>query len=138
VEAEPDVEKHEQLDLTSGGPGEEDEDVLYEVRAKATLYEYVKKDDAKKWVTKGLGPLRVLKHRDTKATRILLRGDPTGKIVINKGLIPSFKYEPTEKTVKIMTTDDSGKSLETWLLQVKTPESAKALAEVLESNKASS
>jgi hypothetical protein len=138
VEAEPDVEHHEQLDLTSGGPGEEGEDVLHEVRAKALQFGYIKKDDKQGWETKGVGPLRVLKNKDTKATRILLRGDPSGKIILNKGLLPSCKYAPTGKTVNITTTDDSGKGLETWLLQVKTPESAKALAEVLESNKTSS
>jgi len=137
VEADPDVEHHEQLDLTSGGPGEEDEDVLHEVRAKALRYESVKKDEDKIWVSKGVGPLRVLKNRDTKATRILLRGDPTGKIVINKALIPSFKYESNAKTLKILTAGDSGAGLETWMLQVKTPESAEALAKVLESNKTS-
>lgn len=127
---DPDAEKHEQINLTAGGPGEEDEDVLYEVRAKALLW----KDS--KWDTRGLGPLRVLKHKETLATRILLRADPSGTIVMNKALIPQT-YEANAKTVKLITAGEEGKSLETWLLQIKTAEAAQGLVKVLEANKPS-
>jgi RanBP1 domain len=136
VEGDPDAERHEQLDLTSGGPGEEDEEVLHEVRAKAV--KFVTKDGQSAWETKGLGPLRVLKNKDIKATRMLLRGDPSGKIVLNKGLLPNIKYEATGKTVKVMALGEKGEGLETWVMQVKTQEFAEALAEVLEANKPSS
>lgn len=134
MEGDPDAEHHDQINLTAGGPGEENEEVLYEVRAKAQKYLGAEEG----WMTKGLGPLRILKHKDTKATRILLRADPSGSIVMNKGLVEQFTYEPNGKTVKVLTTGEDGKALETWLLQVKTAESAKKLAEVLESNKTAS
>jgi len=136
VEGDPDVERHEQLDLTSGGPGEEDEEVLHEVRAKAV--KFVTKDGQSSWETKGLGPLRILKNKDTKAVRMLLRGDPSGNIVLNKGLLPNIKYEATGKTVKVMALGEKGEGLETWVLQLKTQEFADALAEVMEMNKPSS
>ncbi|PBP19865.1 RanBP1 domain protein [Diplocarpon rosae] len=128
ADGDPDAEHHEQLNLTAGGPGEEDEEVLHEVRAKAQKFE-------KAWVTKGLGFLRILKHKDTKATRMLLRADPTGTVIMNKSLVEQFKYESNAKTVKVLTAADDGKGLETWLLQVKTEDSAKKLAQILEENK---
>ncbi|KAH6682616.1 hypothetical protein B0J14DRAFT_466974 [Halenospora varia] len=138
VEGDPDAEQHEQIDLTAGGPGEEDEEVLHEVRSKALKFVTKSEGDKGQWETKGLGPLRVLKHKDTKAVRILLRADPSGTIVLNKALLSGAKYEPSGKTIKLMTAADTGKGLETWILQVKTPELADSLSKILESNKPSS
>ncbi|RDW82002.1 hypothetical protein BP6252_03114 [Coleophoma cylindrospora] len=133
---DPDAEHHEQIDLTKGGPGEEHEDCIYEVRAKAL--KFTPSDAGNPWSTKGLGPLRVLKHKENNATRVLLRADPSGTIVLNKGILAGVEYAANGKTLKFLCTSDSGSGLETWMLQVKTPESATALAQVLESNKSSS
>jgi hypothetical protein len=131
------TEHHEQIDLTAGGPGEEDEEVVHEVRAKALKFSPKENgDNSNQWETKGVGPLRVLKHKETGVSRILLRADPRGTIVLNKGLLSGIKYEAAKKTVKFLTREDHGTGLETWILQVKTPESANALAEVLEASKA--
>ncbi|CAG8958095.1 hypothetical protein HYFRA_00000440 [Hymenoscyphus fraxineus] len=127
-EADPDGVHHEQIDLTAGGPGEEDEDVIHEVRAK------VQKWNGASWDKQGLGPLRVLRHKLTKATRILVRADPSGTIVMNKALL-SGEYKSAGKTMKITTVGDDSKPLETWLIQVKTSEFAKTLAEILQANK---
>ncbi|RDL39185.1 uncharacterized protein BP5553_03525 [Venustampulla echinocandica] len=137
AEGDPDAEYHEQIDLTAGGPGEENEDVLHEVRAKAL--KFVTPGDGTKgaWETKGVGPLRVLRNKDTKAVRILLRAEPRGTVALNKALLSKVKYEATQKTVRISAISDNGKSMETWVLQVKTPEIAQGLAEVMESNKPS-
>jgi hypothetical protein len=133
---DPDAERHEQIDLTKGGAGEENEDVLHQVRTKALKFEASKEDPKKnEWVVKGLGPLRVLKHKETGSCRILLRADPSGTIVLNKGILGNVTYESSGKTLKLLTAGEGGQSLETWLLQVKTPESAKELAEVLDKNK---
>ncbi|KAL3427126.1 RanBP1 domain-containing protein [Phlyctema vagabunda] len=133
---DPDAEKHEQIDLTKGGPGEEDEELLHEVRAKAL--KYTPSEDKNPWVTKGLGPLRVLKHKETKASRVLLRADPSGTIVLNKGILAGVEFAANGKTLKFLAASDSAGSLETWMLQVKTPEFATELAKVLEANKSSS
>jgi hypothetical protein len=135
ADADPDAEHHEQINLTAGGPGEEDEEVVHEVRAKALKWIEKKDDENAKWDTRGVGPLRVLKHKDTGIARILLRGDPSGKIILNKGLLPKISYEASAKTVKFVAAADVGEGLETWIVQVKTPEFAEKLAEVLESNK---
>jgi hypothetical protein len=138
ADADPDAERHEQIDLTAGGPGEEEEEVVHEVRAKALKFSSkADGDNSAGWDTKGVGPLRILKHKETKASRILMRADPSGTIVLNKNILGQVKYESNGKTLKLLTASDAGKGLETWMLQVKTPEFAEKLAEVLEENKAS-
>lgn len=138
ADADPDAEHHEQIDLTAGGPGEEDELSVHEVRAKALKWCKKDGDASEPWVTQGVGPLRVLKHKETGVSRILLRADPSGKIILNKGILGNVEYKANGKTLKIMTASDDGKGMETYVLQVKTPEFAQKLAEVLEANKASS
>ncbi|KAK8032951.1 hypothetical protein PG991_002349 [Apiospora marii] len=135
----------EQISLTTGGPGEENEEILLEVRAKATKFVPVVKggdgdEDGNKspWRTQGLGPLRVLKNKSTGCVRLLLRAEPRGHVAMNKALLSQFEYKPdnVKKTsIKIMTANDDGAGLETWLLQVKKPETAAELATVLEANK---
>lgn len=134
ADAGPEAEVHEQINLTAGGPGEEDEEVIHEVRAKALRFQTDEVDGKNKWVTAGIGPLRVLKHKDTGVSRVLLRGDPSGKIALNKGILGNLTYTADAKTVKFLAAE--GKDLETWLLQVKTPEFAQKLADVLNEVKA--
>ncbi|KAI0537222.1 hypothetical protein GGR58DRAFT_513964 [Xylaria digitata] len=132
----------EQISLTEGGPGEEDETILHEVRAKAIKYIPVPQqgdEDEEKgkspWSTRGVGPLRILKNKSTGAVRMLLRAEPRGHVALNKTILPDVEYKVKSKTVHFLASDDSGSGLETWMLQVKKPESATALAEVLEANK---
>ncbi|XDG03955.1 hypothetical protein ABKA04_003570 [Annulohypoxylon sp. FPYF3050] len=131
----------EQISLTDGGPGEEDEIILHEVRAKAIKYVTISKDsedeEEKKspWATQGVGPLRVLKNKSTGTVRVLLRAEPRGHIAMNKALLPDIEYKSKEKTVTFAAVKDDGAGLETWLLQVKKPEFAQELVRVLEANK---
>lgn len=123
--------KDPQLDLAAAGPGEEHEDVLFTVKAKAMIYIAEKKN----WQSKGVGMLRVLKHRDSKKTRILMRQDPSGKIVLNAALVSTLKYEYSpSKVVKMAIPTDTGK-LSTWLVRVGEDEDAMELAKILEAEK---
>lgn len=123
--------KDPQLDLTVAGPGEEHEDVLFTVKAKAMIYDAEKKN----WPSKGVGMLRVLKHRDSNKTRILMRQDPSGKIVLNAALVSTLKYQHTPpKNVKMAIPTDTGK-LSTWMLRVNKDEDAMELAKTLEAEK---
>lgn len=145
--ADGDEERQAQISLTEGGPGEEDEAVVHEVRAKALRLKTSKDDDdegdsgkdGKKspWNVMGVGPLRLLKHKTTGAVRLLLRAEPRGHVALNKAVLPNFTYKPETggKYVKLTTSNDKGDGLETWMLQVKTMESAQALANALEANK---
>ncbi|KAI1428645.1 hypothetical protein F5Y12DRAFT_782522 [Xylaria sp. FL1777] len=129
----------EQISLTEGGPGEEDETLVHEVRAKAIKYIPVQKGDEDQekspWSTRGVGPLRVLKSKTTGAVRVLLRAEPRGHIALNKTILPDVEFKPKLKTVNFVAADDNGSGLETWLLQVKTADLAVELAGVLEANK---
>ena len=126
---EPQAEQ-EQIDLTKG-PGEEDEENLFEVKGKALAYNKEKKE----WANKGVGPLRVLKHPETGKTRILMRQDPSGKIVINTALLSGVDYEYTApKSVKMAVAMDNGK-LSTYMIHVGKDDDAKELAKILQENK---
>lgn len=125
------AEKQEQIDLTSSGPGEEDEDVIMQVKAKALQWD----KDLSSWASKGLGPLRVLRNRESQHTRVLLRQDPSGKIVLNFALSKSFTYESSQsKTVRVPIVNESGK-IESWMIKVGNDEDAKKLASTMEDNR---
>ena len=125
------AEKQEQIDLTSPGPGEEDEDVVLQVKAKALKYDV----PSSSWASKGVGPLRVLKNRESHQTRVLLRQDPSGRIVLNFALSKSFAYESAQsKTVRMPFVGESGK-IESWMIKVGNDDDAKKLASTLEENK---
>ncbi|KAF7874058.1 hypothetical protein EAF04_002730 [Stromatinia cepivora] len=127
---------HAQVNLLESNPGEENEDVIHSVRTRALKFSPREEGDEKSpWDTKGVGPLKVLRHKGTKATRIVLRSDPSGSIILNKSLLSQVKYEASGKTIKLMTVGDDGKGLQTWVLQLKGNELAEELAKCLEDNK---
>ncbi|KAH8785104.1 hypothetical protein F5883DRAFT_402920 [Diaporthe sp. PMI_573] len=143
--ADEDGKPQEQISLTEGGPGEEDELVVHEVRAKALRLAPKSDDDDEKdkgakknpWKTEGLGPLRLLKHKSTGAVRLLLRGEPRGNVAMNKTILPDFDYKVDKgaKWIKVPCAKEDGKGLETWMLQVKTNELAVKLTDALEEHK---
>ncbi|KAL2042176.1 hypothetical protein N7G274_005364 [Stereocaulon virgatum] len=123
--------KDEQIDLTAGGQGEEDEDVAFVVKGKAIMYN----PSSKVWDTKGLGFLRILKHRDTGKSRMVMRTDPSGKIILNASLSSQLKYTSSQKQhVRIPFANAEGK-IEAWTLKVGKDGDAKALSKILEENK---
>ncbi|PTB64186.1 hypothetical protein BBK36DRAFT_1124512 [Trichoderma citrinoviride] len=134
-------EKHEQISLTEGA--EKDEDILHEVRAKVLKFvpmgetsEGEEKKAKNPWVTKGVGSLRLLKHKETSAVRLLLRAEPRGNVAMNRIVLPDLSYKANEKYVKMTTSNETGDGLETWMIQVKTKELAKELGDALEKHKA--
>ncbi|EGS18650.1 uncharacterized protein CTHT_0052560 [Thermochaetoides thermophila DSM 1495] len=152
--ADADEQPQEQISLTDGGPGEEDESVVHEVRAKAVKLvtaadssadssngsgeKPAEKKSNSPWKVMGVGPLRLLKHKQTGAVRMLLRAEPRGNIALNKLVLPQFTYKPdaaTPKFIKFAAARDDGKGLETWMIQVKTPQLAQELAAALEEHK---
>ena len=131
AQGEEDEGEDRQIDLTAGGPGEEDEDVVFEIKAKAMVYDR----PSSKWDVKGVGFLRVLKNRDTGKTRVLMRQDPSGKVMLNASLTWRLTYEsPQSKHVRFPFASESGR-LEAWTLRVGKDEDAKELVKVLEENK---
>ncbi|KAI8673685.1 RanBD1 domain-containing protein [Fusarium keratoplasticum] len=133
-------EKHEQVNLTEGL--EKDEDVLHDVRAKVLKFvpageksEEKKPKSQSPWSTQGVGALRLLKHKETSAVRLLLRAEPRGHIALNRAVLPDMSYKADKKYVKITTSNEKGDGLETWMIQVKTADLAKELAAAMEKHK---
>ncbi|KAI9837103.1 MAG: hypothetical protein M1819_000754 [Sarea resinae] len=126
------AQNSKQINLASSGPGEENEDVVFEVRAKAMLYEEKEGSDKKSWTNKGVGPFRVLRHRETGKHRILLRQDPSGKVVINAAVLSGvdYKYQATKSV--ILQTANSERKFSLWALKVGKDDDAHKLAELLE------
>ncbi|ETV80863.1 hypothetical protein H257_06319 [Aphanomyces astaci] len=66
--------------------GEEDEDVLFTIRAKLFDYKETllnKGTGAKSWCERGVGNVRFLKHKEAGKVRLLMRQEKTLKILIN-------------------------------------------------------
>lgn len=137
------ADKQDQINLTDGL--EPDEELLHEVRAKVLKFmppgegadEEEKAKPRSPWSTQGVGQLRLLKHKKTSVVRLLLRADPRGNVAMNRAVLAHVRYEATEKYVKVTTSNEAGDGLETWMVQVKTKELAKQLAEALEKHKGS-
>jgi nucleoporin NUP2 len=66
------------------GAGEEDEETVHSVKLKS--YVLREEEDKKNWVEMGYGVLRLKKHKDTGARRVLLRSSSTGQILIVSSL----------------------------------------------------
>lgn len=60
------------------GEGEEDEETTHSVKTK--VYSLNKEEGA--WKELGVGLLKVKKHKETGARRLLLRNSSTGKIIV--------------------------------------------------------
>ena len=69
---------------------EEDEEVLYKVRAKLFRFDA----DAKEWKERGTGDCKFLKNKKTNKVRILMRRDKTLKICANHIIAPEYTLKP--------------------------------------------
>jgi len=67
--------------------GEEDEDVLFKMRAK--LFRFDK--DSKQWKERGTGDVKFLQHKETKKIRLLMRREKTLKVCANHYIHPLLK-----------------------------------------------
>ena len=124
-------------------PGEENEDVLLEVRTKVLEYMSDKdlsaigsKEEAG-WKTRGLGPLRVLRNSETRRARIVMRSEPGANVVINSPLIQQNRYDvnPSGKEGATLKTGVymNGK-LKNWVFKVKNMKLAYELSSCLQEN----
>ncbi|KAL6454817.1 LOW QUALITY PROTEIN: YRB1 Ran-specific GTPase-activating protein 1 [Candida maltosa Xu316] len=84
VEFTPVVQLDKKVDVKTN---EEDEEVLYKVRAKFHA-------DTKEWKERGTGDVKFLKHNKTHKIRILMRRDKTLKICANHLISPDYELKP--------------------------------------------
>lgn len=69
---------------------EEDEEVLFKVRAKLFRFDA----DAKEWKERGTGDVKFLKNKTTGKVRLLMRRDKTLKVCANHIIAPEYVLKP--------------------------------------------
>ncbi|CAL1542870.1 unnamed protein product [Lymnaea stagnalis] len=72
--------------------GEEEENILFEARGK--MYRFVSGE----WKEKGVGVVKILEHKETKKTRVLMRRDQVLKICCNHKIEPALNLQPMAKS----------------------------------------
>ncbi|XP_030568184.1 E3 SUMO-protein ligase RanBP2 [Drosophila novamexicana] len=81
--------------------GEEDEFLLYVQRAK--LYRLT---EAGEWKERGLGDLKILRHKETKNLRVVMRREKVLKICLNHVLNSSVVYKPKDEKTWLFAVHD--------------------------------
>ncbi|KAI9504617.1 Ran binding domain-containing protein, partial [Coemansia spiralis] len=69
---------------------EEDEDSIFKMRAKLFRFDF----DAKEWKERGTGDVKLLKHKETKKVRLLMRRDKTLKVCANHYITEDMVLSP--------------------------------------------
>ncbi|KAI9771091.1 MAG: hypothetical protein M1840_002442 [Geoglossum simile] len=111
-------------------PGESDEDVIFQVKARP--YEFIRKTG--QYEKRNAGRFRVLKHRATGKTRIVHRTNPLWNVLLNAALLPTLRYEASaDNSVRIIIASEDG-ALKQWKMKVLKKEDAAELARVLNEN----
>ncbi|KAL5527627.1 SBP1 [Sanghuangporus baumii] len=93
TEEEPNVEFKPVIHLTEQVETktlEEDEDALFKMRAK--LFRFDSGEGA--WKERGTGDVRLLKHKETKKVRLVMRRDKTLKVCANHLIISEMRLQP--------------------------------------------
>lgn len=88
------VVKLEEVDVKSG---EEDEEVMFGMRAKLFIFGETMLDVGtgnKTWRERGVGEVRLLRHREHQRIRLLMRQEKTMKVIANHALDPRIRLEP--------------------------------------------
>ncbi|CAH2354483.1 nucleoporin Nup2p [[Candida] railenensis] len=114
--------------------GEEDEEVLYTKRTKLMLFDPSNKEQP--YVNKGLGDVKVLKNKDSQKARILIRADGGLRVLLNTLVNKDVQYDTigNGSMVRVPTVKED-KSIETFILKVKTPADGAELLKSLNDSK---
>ncbi|EDW81043.2 uncharacterized protein Dwil_GK11229 [Drosophila willistoni] len=102
--------------------GEEDEELLYEHRAK--LYRLSQEGE---WKERGLGNVKILQHKQTQKLRVVMRREQVLKICLNHILDLNVVYKPKDEKSWMFAVNDYSEGeniLERFALRFKTPEIA--------------
>jgi len=76
--------------------GEEDEEVVQSLRAKLFIFGETLLDKGsgnKTWRERGIGEMKILKHREHSRLRLLMRQERTMKVICNHALDPRISLE---------------------------------------------
>ncbi|XP_011948724.1 PREDICTED: ran-specific GTPase-activating protein isoform X5 [Cercocebus atys] len=80
---------------------EEDEEELFKMRAK--LFRFASENDLPEWKERGTGDVKLLKHKEKGAIRLLMRRDKTLKICANHYITPMMELKPNADAQKFKT-----------------------------------
>jgi Ran-binding protein 1 len=86
-----------QLDEVEVKTHEEEEDIDYKIRAKLFRFSETllnKGSGKKEWIERGVGEVKLLKHRENSMVRVLMRQEKTMKIICNHVVDPRLELEP--------------------------------------------
>ncbi|EAU84514.2 ran/spi1 binding protein [Coprinopsis cinerea okayama7 len=87
VHFEPVIRLTEQVDTKTN---EEDEEPIFKMRAKLFRFDTASAE----WKERGTGDVRLLKHKETKKVRLVMRRDKTLKVCANHLLTSDMKLQP--------------------------------------------
>ncbi|KAF7306028.1 RanBD1 domain-containing protein [Mycena chlorophos] len=111
--------------MDAEGEGEENEDTVHSARIKA--YRMKKPDEpgpgGSPWADMGVGFIRLKKHKESSARRILLRNSHSGKVQINFALFHGFSATLKPKSLMFVGHDEKGVS-QTYNVKFKTDSEA--------------
>lgn len=76
---------------------EEDEEIMFKMRAR--LYRFAetllnKGSGTKEWIERGVGEVKLLKHRESSKIRVLMRQERTMKVIVNHVADPRITLQP--------------------------------------------
>lgn len=131
----PEVNNNSEL-LTSNkqhdeeGEGEEDEDTVHSVKLKAYRMRKADEKGGAGWAELGYGVLRLKKHKETGARRVLLRNSSSGKININFNIYSGLKPSQAKKALTFV--GHSNGASQTYSVRLQTEGQATELKEALD------
>ncbi|KAJ6587191.1 hypothetical protein DFH09DRAFT_1359617 [Mycena vulgaris] len=120
-----------QTGMDAEGEGEEDEETVHFARIKAYRMRRKEEGGDGGWLDIGLGILRLKKHKETSARRLLLRNSHSGKIQINFALYSGLKASHSKKSLTFVGHDETGEP-QTYSLRFRSEEAAKEFNTFLE------
>jgi len=112
------------------GEGEEEEETTHSVRLKAYRMRKADERGGQGWVELGVGFLRLKRHRESDARRMLLRNSSTGKININFKLYAGFKVTQAKKSLTFIGHDNG--FAQTYNVRLPNDDQARELREAVE------
>jgi hypothetical protein len=133
-DGESDSEEPGSSQFVSFEPEKEDHDFLFETEVAKALKYVPESTDQVKWKTQGLGPMVVLKNRETGVRNIVMKANPSGQVVLNTRLFKDAEYKVmSPKRARFTVSGTNG--LETWLIQFKDSGLVEEFVDVCEKNK---
>lgn len=136
--APPVVEKKPEYQEADVKTGEEDEDELHRFRAK--LYTLENSEKGQRWKERGVGQVKLNKHKSTSKVRLVMRTEATLKVVLNTPVFKEMKLDrATERSIRFQGLDtvDVEKGEEkgrftVFLLRLSTRDAASELIDAIE------